>query len=110
MGNIHSCVGVDGQYSVSRVAAVIKDLMADVVAIQEADVNRASQQTRRWSSKHCDDQVADLARLSGLEHHSFASAMAVVVQAGCCVNFEKHDCGDGEFGIAVLSRYPIMEQ
>ena len=35
--NIHKCVGTDGRFDPSRIAAVIAELDADVVAIQEAD-------------------------------------------------------------------------
>ncbi len=35
--NIHKCVGTDGRFDPARIAAVIAELDADVVAIQEAD-------------------------------------------------------------------------
>ena len=35
--NIHKCVGTDGRFDPGRIAAVIAELDADVVAIQEAD-------------------------------------------------------------------------
>jgi endonuclease/exonuclease/phosphatase family metal-dependent hydrolase len=35
--NIHRCVGVDGKMDVGRVAAVIQELGADVVALQEVE-------------------------------------------------------------------------
>nr|WP_282572152.1 endonuclease/exonuclease/phosphatase family protein [Roseomonas acroporae] len=35
--NVHKCVGVDGRFDPARVAAVIGELGADVVALQEAD-------------------------------------------------------------------------
>lgn len=35
--NIHKCVGTDGRFDPGRIAAVIGELDADVVAIQEAD-------------------------------------------------------------------------
>ena len=35
--NIHNCVGVDGRFDPGRVAAVIAELDADIVALQEAD-------------------------------------------------------------------------
>jgi endonuclease/exonuclease/phosphatase family metal-dependent hydrolase len=35
--NVHKCIGPDGAYRPDRVAAVIAELDADVVAIQEAD-------------------------------------------------------------------------
>jgi endonuclease/exonuclease/phosphatase family metal-dependent hydrolase len=35
--NVHKCVGTDGMFDPARIAAVIAELGADVVAIQEAD-------------------------------------------------------------------------
>lgn len=35
--NIHKCVGTDGRFAPDRIAAVIAEMDADVVAIQEAD-------------------------------------------------------------------------
>jgi endonuclease/exonuclease/phosphatase family metal-dependent hydrolase len=35
--NIHKCVGTDGRFDPSRIATVIAELDADVVAVQEAD-------------------------------------------------------------------------
>ena len=35
--NIHKCVGTDGRFDPGRIAAVIAEMDADVVAIQEAD-------------------------------------------------------------------------
>ncbi|MEP9387881.1 endonuclease/exonuclease/phosphatase family protein [Mesorhizobium sp. KR9-304] len=35
--NIHKCVGTDGRFEPARIAAVIAEMDADVVAIQEAD-------------------------------------------------------------------------
>jgi endonuclease/exonuclease/phosphatase family metal-dependent hydrolase len=35
--NIHKCVGTDGRFDPTRIAAVIAELDADVVAVQEAD-------------------------------------------------------------------------
>jgi len=35
--NIHKCVGTDGRFEPGRIAAVIAELDADVVAVQEAD-------------------------------------------------------------------------
>lgn len=35
--NVHRCVGLDGRRSVDRVAAVIREIAADVVALQEVE-------------------------------------------------------------------------
>jgi len=39
--NVHRCLGVDGKLSPGRIAAVIAETGADVVALQELDVRRA---------------------------------------------------------------------
>ncbi|HEU4987830.1 MAG TPA: endonuclease/exonuclease/phosphatase family protein [Rhizobiaceae bacterium] len=36
--NVHKCVGMDGQFDPDRILAVIEELGADVVALQEADM------------------------------------------------------------------------
>ena len=35
--NIHACVGTDGRFEPARIAGVIRELDADVVALQEVD-------------------------------------------------------------------------
>ncbi len=35
--NVHKCIGIDGRFDPARIASVIAELGADVVAIQEAD-------------------------------------------------------------------------
>jgi endonuclease/exonuclease/phosphatase family metal-dependent hydrolase len=42
--NVHKCVGTDGRFDPDRVAAVVQELDADVVALQEADVRVGSAQ------------------------------------------------------------------
>lgn len=39
--NVHRCLGVDGKLSPGRIAEVIAETGADVVALQELDVRRA---------------------------------------------------------------------
>jgi endonuclease/exonuclease/phosphatase family metal-dependent hydrolase len=47
--NVHSCVGRDGHHEPARVAAVIRELRADVVALQEVDAqHRAGLFTDQW--------------------------------------------------------------
>ena len=47
--NVHSCVGGDGQFNPSRVADVIGELRADVVALQEVDAaQRATGFVDQW--------------------------------------------------------------
>ena len=66
--NVHRCVGQDRRLDVERIAAVLGDLDADVVCLQELDVGRAR-------TEHA-DQAGDIARLLGMAHH-FHPAMRV---------------------------------
>jgi len=83
--NIHHGEGTDGKIDLPRQARVIADAKPDLVALQEVD-NRC-----RRSGKV--DQIAELARLTGL-HGRF----------GKQIDFE-----GGEYGQAVLSRFPLDE-
>lgn len=56
--NIHGGVGADGKLDLGRIAAGIKSVKADVVALQEVD-----RKTKRSGGA---DQIAELARLTGL--------------------------------------------
>jgi len=80
--NIHSCVGVDRRYHPDRVAAVLRELGADIIGLQEVDA-------RRRRAGH--DQRAYFAQATGL---------AVVPGA---------DSRDhrGRFGNALLTRFPV---
>jgi endonuclease/exonuclease/phosphatase family metal-dependent hydrolase len=83
--NIHHGEGVDGKLDLPRIAEVIKDARADLVALQEVD--------RRVTRSGDVDQPAELARLTGL-HVAFGANIAL---------------GTGEYGNAILSRTPILE-
>ena len=82
--NIHKCRGMDGRTDPGRIAAVIRDLRADVVALQEVlDV-------RDGKPQH--DQVQ---RLAGAlpEYHSYFG--------------ENRELYGGPYGNLTLSRYPL---
>ena len=81
--NIHHGEGTDGKLDLARIAGVIKAAEPDLVAVQEVDRN-----TTRTNKV---DQAAELARLTGL-HGEFAKAI---------------DFQGGEYGQAILSRFPI---
>jgi endonuclease/exonuclease/phosphatase family metal-dependent hydrolase len=83
--NIHHGQGSDGVFDLARIAQLILDAEPDLVALQEVDVR-----TRRASGV---DQAAELARLTGM-HVAFARAIRY---------------SGGEYGDAVLSRYPILK-
>jgi endonuclease/exonuclease/phosphatase family metal-dependent hydrolase len=83
--NIHHGEGTDGVFDLARLAAVIAAQDPDLVALQEVD--------RGTSRASGVDQAAELARLTGM-HHLYGAAMPY--QAG-------------EYGEAILSRWPIEE-
>ncbi|RPD40672.1 endonuclease [Chitinophaga barathri] len=71
---------------IPAIAKVISDTKPDIVALQEVDVHT----DRSGKSLH---QSEELARLSGMKSF-FAKGI---------------DYGGGEYGVAILSRYPILE-
>lgn len=87
--NVHHCNPPEdpGLIDVDGIARVIKDIDADWVALQEIDVN-----TGRSGGI---DQVTLLAEKSGYEHYFFSKTI-------------DHDGGD--YGILMLSKYPLSEK
>jgi endonuclease/exonuclease/phosphatase family metal-dependent hydrolase len=81
--NVHGCVGLDRRLDPARIADVIAACDADVVALQELDVER----TRSRGV----DQPRAIAERLGLQL-AFCPA---------------RECDDGHYGNAVLSRYPL---
>lgn len=81
--NLHHGEGTDGKLDLPRIAAVITALKPDLVALQELDVRTG--RTGRV------DQPQRLGELTGL-HAAFGRAM---------------DYDGGQYGNAVLSRWPI---
>jgi endonuclease/exonuclease/phosphatase family metal-dependent hydrolase len=79
--NVHRCVGVDRKLDVDRVAEVVAELDADVVALQEVE------------SKHCDD-----GRSPQLDRIAQQIGYSVIAGPTC-------DDRNG-FGNAVLTRLP----
>jgi len=81
--NVHGCRGMDGRYSVERIARVIAREKPHVVCLQELD-------QERQRSGHVDQAHEIASRLeSGYHFHSVREA------------------DDGRFGDAVLSRLPL---
>ncbi len=58
--NIHKCIGTDGRFEPERIAAVLAELDADVVAIQEAD--------KRFGRRHGLLDLRALEKATGLSH------------------------------------------
>jgi len=83
--NIHIGIGNDGKLDLERTAKTIMEQKPDLVAIQEID--RHTERTKNV------DQVAELQRLTGM-HVAFGKTI---------------NLGSGEYGIAILSKYPIKE-
>jgi len=81
--NVHSCIGSDRCVAPERIVQVIQDAHADVVALQEVDVEQ-------WRTRRV-HQAAWIAEELGM-HFEFVSA---------------RECGGGQYGNAVLSRYPL---
>ncbi len=84
--NIHHCEGMDGKLDIERIAEIIRKSECDLVALQEVD--------RRTARANLVDQLAELARLTDL-HPYFGKAI---------------DFGGGEYGVAILSRYPATSE
>jgi endonuclease/exonuclease/phosphatase family metal-dependent hydrolase len=82
--NIHHGQGTDGRFDLERLAQVILDADADLVALQEVDLA-----TARAGGV---DQAAELAQLTGM-HVVFGEAMPY---------------DGGSYGEAVLSRWPVL--
>lgn len=80
--NIHRCVGSDGLDIPERIGAVLQELDADVIALQEVG----------YESAGCDDVVGLLEDAAGAE------AVTGIV---------RHD-EQGPFGNALLTRFPVL--
>ena len=80
--NVHSCVGLDGRLSISRVARVLAQCDADVIALQELDVQK--------SRTGFGDQAFELAQKLGMAVH-FHPAFSIAME---------------QYGDAILSRLP----
>jgi endonuclease/exonuclease/phosphatase family metal-dependent hydrolase len=80
--NVRCCRGMDGHVDVPRVVRVLTEIDADVIALQEV----------KWSEDPQRDQLGRIARALGMD----VTAAATLRQE------------DDWFGIAVLSRVPIV--
>ncbi|MBC8070899.1 MAG: endonuclease/exonuclease/phosphatase family protein [Deltaproteobacteria bacterium] len=82
--NVHGCVGLDGRTDVARIGAILAELDADVIALQEVHSARAGQGG---------GQVAELAERLGM-HAVLGTTMP--------------DRAVGPYGNAILSRLPVL--
>lgn len=83
--NIRHGSGMDGRLDLSRTAAVLEGLKPDLVALQEVDSN--------CGRSRCVDQAAELGAILNMSP-AFGKFM---------------DLQGGEYGLAILSRYPILK-
>jgi endonuclease/exonuclease/phosphatase family metal-dependent hydrolase len=81
--NVHRCIGGDGRRDVARVARVIDSLGADIIALQEVEWSRASEDGPM--------QIDVLAHLVGLT----------------AISGPTIEHANGHFGNALLTRLPI---
>lgn len=134
--NVHSCIGTDNLYSADRIATVIKVVQPDIVCLQEVEVNDTLTKTRLWSQYHDDDQPGLIAATAGLDYYVFVPAIRSktdsdwkerhqqvfdsdvsgnVVTPPVRNTLERHplkhtvDSTSGKFGIAILSKFPILQ-
>ncbi|MGD8336773.1 MAG: endonuclease/exonuclease/phosphatase family protein [Desulfobacterales bacterium] len=82
--NIHGCVGADRVVNPGKIAAIIADLDVDIVALQEVDAGHPTREYR--------NQAQMIAGVLGLEH----------------IYFPVEQEGLRRFGLAVLSRFPVV--
>lgn len=82
--NLHSCVGLDGQRSPSRIAQVLREMNCDVVALQEVDNQPGDHEESM--------QLAYLER-------------SLAMQSVAGLRLIRHT---GEYGNAILTRFPVL--
>ena len=82
--DIHVGIGMDKKLDLARIAEVIRRHRVDLVGLQEVD--RGVERTGRV------DEIKELARLTGMDY-AFAHNL---------------DYQGGQYGVAVLSRFPIL--
>ncbi|MCA9262743.1 MAG: endonuclease/exonuclease/phosphatase family protein [Planctomycetales bacterium] len=82
--NVHACIGMDGMLSPARIARVIAQSGADVVGLQELDVQRARTGFR--------DQALDIARQLEME----------------CQFHPSWSVEEERYGNAILSHFPLQ--
>jgi endonuclease/exonuclease/phosphatase family metal-dependent hydrolase len=91
--NMHHGKGTDGKVNLNRIADIIEESEADLVGLNEVD--------RCFSQRsQCIDQLSWLADRLNM-HSSFAAAVTLTA---------KGSIGSGQYGNALLSRFPITSQ
>gem|GEM_PF-3154221 len=90
--NIHWGLGVDGVQSLERTAAVLREMDADIVVLNEVDVN--------WRRSGNMDQAAYLAAAAGYPYSYYSPALRTWASGGLSLSF---------YGNALLSRFPVQQ-
>lgn len=91
--NIAAGIGSDGQFDLQRTAAAIRESGADIIGLQEVDVH--------WGSRS--DFVDEIEYLT--EELNMEAFFAPIYD----MNPAQPDQPRRQFGVAVLSKYPILE-
>ncbi len=89
----------DGDVDLSRLAAAVAELDADILALQEVDLD----QPRSGKA----DLTAVAARAMNAVHHRFVAAISGTPGATWMAATGREQPGTAGYGIALLSRYPV---
>jgi endonuclease/exonuclease/phosphatase family metal-dependent hydrolase len=84
--NIHSGVGLDNRYDLGRIGRVLNDERPDIAALQELECRSSA---------------------TSYENQSNVLANDLAVRASFCAT---RPIGQGSFGIAVLSAFPVLHE
>lgn len=96
---LHGRSTVDGRVDVPRFANAVRDLNADILALQEVD--------RDQPRSHLADFTAVAADAMGAGAHRFVAAISGTPGATWSAATGEEQPGTASYGIALLSRYPV---
>ena len=97
---LHGRSPEDGRVDVERLAAAVKSLDADVLGLQEVDRD----QPRSFGA----DLTAVAAEAMGADEHQFVSALSGTPGGTWMAATGDEQPGSASYGIALLSRYPVV--
>jgi endonuclease/exonuclease/phosphatase family metal-dependent hydrolase len=96
---LHGRSLLDGEVDVDRFVTAVRDLDADVLALQEVD--------RDQPRSHLADLTALAAAAGGAAEHRFVAAISGTPGATWMAATGTEQPGTASYGIALLSRYPV---